>query len=80
MANRDLTPWSGSRGLAPFGRDPFSSFRREMDRLFNEFFAPIERQGFGIRDRPNRCRQEAGAESDHDERHHRMAYNGPDKC
>ncbi len=41
MANRELTPWSGSRGLSPFGgRDPFASFRREMDRLFDDFFAP----------------------------------------
>ena len=41
MAERELTPWSGSRGLTPFGRDPFfTSFRREMDRLFDDFFTP----------------------------------------
>lgn len=39
MANRDLAPWRGS----PLGRtfsDPFLSFRQEMDRLFEDFFAP----------------------------------------
>jgi HSP20 family protein len=48
MADRDLTPWSGSRGLSPFfgGRDPFANFRREMDRLFDDFFAPAERRSF----------------------------------
>lgn len=40
MANRDLTPWSRGGGLTPFGRDPFLSFRREMDRLFDDFFTP----------------------------------------
>ena len=40
MANRDLTPWSRGGGLTPLGRDPFLSFRREMDRLFDDFFAP----------------------------------------
>lgn len=51
MANRDLTPWSGGRGLSPFGRDPFTSFRREMDRLFDDFFVPTlvptEQRSFG---------------------------------
>ena len=48
MANRDLTPWTGG-GLTPFGRDPFASFRREMDRLFDDFFtpAPAEGRNFG---------------------------------
>ena len=40
MANRDLTPWGRGGGLTPFGRDPFLSFRREMDRLFDDFFTP----------------------------------------
>jgi HSP20 family protein len=40
MAERGLTPWTGLRGLTPFGRDPFFSFRREMDRLFDDFLAP----------------------------------------
>jgi len=44
MANRDLTPWSRG-GLTPFGRDPFSSFRYEMDRLFDDFFAPTTGEG-----------------------------------
>lgn len=49
MANRDLTPWSPGRGVSPFGRDPFGSFRQEMDRLFDDFLAlrPAETRGFG---------------------------------
>jgi len=44
MANRDLTPW---RISAPgFARDPLFGFRREMDRLFDDFFAPAERRTF----------------------------------
>ncbi|MFL5295628.1 MAG: Hsp20/alpha crystallin family protein [Phenylobacterium sp.] len=46
MANRDLTPWTGGRSLSPFGRDPFTGFRREMDRLFDDFFAPMEPRSF----------------------------------
>jgi len=46
MTNRDLTPWSGGRSLSPYGGDPFSSFRREMDRLFEDFFAPAEARSF----------------------------------
>ena len=44
MANRELTPWNRG-GLTPFGRDPFSSFRHEMDRLFDDFFAPVAGEG-----------------------------------
>jgi HSP20 family protein len=44
MANRELTPWSRG-GLAPFGRDTFTSFRREMDRLFDDFFTPAAAEG-----------------------------------
>ena len=44
MANRDLTPWRG--GATGLGRDPFASFRREMDRLFDDFFAPAEARSF----------------------------------
>jgi HSP20 family protein len=47
MANRDLTPWSRATGLTSFGgRDPFLSFRREMDRLFDDFFTPAETRSF----------------------------------
>jgi len=46
MANRDLTPFGGGRSLSPFARDPFSSFRREMDRLFDDFFIPVEARSF----------------------------------
>jgi HSP20 family protein len=31
------TMFGRQRGLAPFASDPFSTMRREMDRLFNEF-------------------------------------------
>jgi HSP20 family protein len=49
MANRDLTPWSG-RTVSPYGADPFASFRREMDQLFEDFFAPTEARTFaGVR-------------------------------
>ena len=44
MANRDLTPWRG--GAPGFARDPFANFRREMDRLFDDFFAPLEPRSF----------------------------------
>lgn len=47
MANRDLSPWSRATGLTSFGgRDPFQSFRREMDRLFDDFFTPGEPRSF----------------------------------
>ena len=46
MANRELTPWTGGRGRSPFGRDPFTSFRHEIDRLFEDFMAPIEQRTF----------------------------------
>lgn len=46
MANRMLTPWSGRRGLSPMGGDPFGGFRREMDRLFDDFFSPQELRSF----------------------------------
>jgi HSP20 family protein len=46
MPNRELTPWTGSRGLTPFSRDPFTSFRREVDRLFDDFFSPVEARSF----------------------------------
>lgn len=44
MANRELTPWNRG-GLTPFARDPFYSFRHEMDRLFDDFFAPVAGEG-----------------------------------
>ena len=47
MPNRDLAPWTGSRGIAPFERDPFTSFRRQVDRLFDDFFTPLEPRSFG---------------------------------
>jgi HSP20 family protein len=48
MANRELTPWSRGTALSPFGgREPFGSFRREIDRLFDDFFAPVEARSFG---------------------------------
>jgi HSP20 family protein len=48
MANRGLQHWTPARsGMMPFGRDPFGSFRREMDRLFDDFFAPVEGREHG---------------------------------
>jgi len=47
MLNRDLTTYGANRGLTPFARDPFTSFRREVDRLFNDFYAPAEGRSFG---------------------------------
>jgi HSP20 family protein len=44
MAHRELAPWSRG-GVTPFGRDPFASFRYEMDRLFDDFFAPAAGEG-----------------------------------
>jgi HSP20 family protein len=44
MANQDLTPWRRS-GLSPYGRDPFAGFRQQMDRLFDDFFAPVAGEG-----------------------------------
>ena len=50
MANRDLTPSTGGRGMAPLGRDPFTFFRREMDRLFDDILAPAESRSFAAPD------------------------------
>jgi len=47
MANRDLSPWTGGRSLTPFTVDPFNSFRREIDRLFDDFLLPSEQRSFG---------------------------------
>jgi HSP20 family protein len=47
MQNRELTSWGRSPGPAPLAHDPFTGFRREMDRLFNDFFAPTESRSFG---------------------------------
>lgn len=49
MAERELAPWTGARALTPFTRDPFTSFRREMDRLFDDFFTPAEPRSFAAR-------------------------------
>jgi len=43
MPNRGLTPWTGFRGVSPFERDPLASFHRQVDRLFDDFFAPEPR-------------------------------------
>jgi HSP20 family protein len=47
MANRELAPWTRGSPTS-YGRDPFGSFRDEMDRLFEDFFAPVsgERRAF----------------------------------
>jgi HSP20 family protein len=46
MADRALGPWTGGGGPLGPGRDPFGPFRREMDRLFDNFFAPTEGRSF----------------------------------
>ena len=54
MTMRDLIPWGGqeSRALAPLRgeeRSPLISLRREMDRLFDDFFhAPLAGLGRGM--------------------------------
>lgn len=56
MANRELTPWTRGGGLTPLfggGRDPFTNFRQEMDRLFEDFFTPVEGRSFA----PSRAAQ-----------------------
>lgn len=52
MANRDLTPWTRGGGLTRYGGDPFSTFRDEMDRLFDDFFAPARREGRAFTGQP----------------------------
>jgi HSP20 family protein len=46
MLNRDLTPWTGGRGVTPYTRDPFNAFRRQVDRMFGDFYAPAEGRSF----------------------------------
>jgi HSP20 family protein len=46
MANRNLSPFRDVRGVRP-SRTPFSSFRHEMDRLFDKFLLPGEAYLFG---------------------------------
>lgn len=46
MVNRALGPWTGGRSPLGLARDPFGSFRREMDRLFDDFFTPAEGRTF----------------------------------
>ena len=43
MAQQSVTKASGSRAPARTSGDPFTSFRREMDRMFEDFFT-----GFGF--------------------------------
>ncbi|MDW6021545.1 Hsp20/alpha crystallin family protein [Mesorhizobium sp. BAC0120] len=45
MPNRSLASSGSFRRPAVFERDPFLSFRQQMDRLFDDFFAPMESQG-----------------------------------
>jgi hypothetical protein len=49
MAIRDLIPWKKNQGslLGPqdFERDPVRLLQREMNRLFNDFFAPWAEYG-----------------------------------
>ena len=53
MAMRDLVPWGRQENSAPSlfrdeERSPFTSLRRDIDRLFDDFFhAPISGLGLG---------------------------------
>jgi HSP20 family protein len=50
MAFRDLVPWSKNQQVAP-GRDvfdPFFTFHREMNRLFDDVFRGFGRNGGGL--------------------------------
>lgn len=47
MPNRDLSPWRPGGLLGRPDLDPFSSFRQEMGRMFDDFFAPAEPRSFG---------------------------------
>jgi HSP20 family protein len=51
MPNRSLASSGSFRRPAVFERDPFLSFRQQMDRLFDDFFAPMEshRQASSLR-------------------------------
>jgi HSP20 family protein len=43
MALTDLIPWNRNRNMpAPRPADPFFTFRREMDRLFDDFFRAFD--------------------------------------
>jgi HSP20 family protein len=46
MPDRDLTPYSGRRGLSTYEQDPFEAFRRRMDHLFDAFWSPVESRSF----------------------------------
>jgi HSP20 family protein len=53
MALTDLIPWNRNRDMpAPRQADPFVSLRREMDRVFDDFFRgfdlPMTRNGFDL--------------------------------
>jgi HSP20 family protein len=47
MTQREMTPWTGGRGLTPLVRDPFTAFRQQVDRLFDDAFRPLEARSFG---------------------------------
>lgn len=54
MAMRDLIPWTRQQDTAPSlwrdwdrGSSPLSTFRREMDRLFDDFFRAPASSRFG---------------------------------
>ncbi|MER8388856.1 Hsp20/alpha crystallin family protein [Mesorhizobium sp. M0166] len=41
MVHHHLAPWTPSRSLYPSASDPLTSFHRQIDRLFDDFFAPM---------------------------------------
>ncbi len=38
--NRELSPWTGLPGQSLYGRDPYTSMQRQVDRLFDDFLRP----------------------------------------
>ena len=46
VMNRELSPWTGLPGQSLFGRDPLTTFQRQMDRVFEDYFRPPEARSF----------------------------------
>lgn len=50
--NRELTPWTGATGQSLLGYDPFGSFQRHVDRLFDDYMRPSDSRGLFAAARP----------------------------
>jgi HSP20 family protein len=49
MSDRDLAPAKGVHSLSGDDRDPFTAFRRQVDRVFDSFVSPVEPRSFAPR-------------------------------